>query len=160
MLRVYSTSYSMAGKKPSKLLRTVRHIADTIQEMHDRDPEMFDGVVFRGTSGYSVAFLLQALHKLPVPLMLARKEAECSHNGMFTMLPYNDTPDSSVEVSKLLFVDDLVCSGGTVRKLREDLKPWDVEVSAILCYSNSTGPGGGYDSYHSTSVGCRVHTLS
>lgn len=158
MLRVYSTSYSMAGKKPAVLLRTVRNIATVIRDLHEQHYGLFDAVAFRGTSGYSVAFLLQSLYTLPVPLVLARKEAEQSHGGMFTLLPSDEMEDAAVrDITKVLLVDDLVCTGGTVRKLKQDLAPWDVAVSGVLCYSNDTGNG--YEQYRSMGADCQVFQM-
>ena len=98
-----------------------------------------DSVLVRGNSGLSVAYVLHTIAP-EIQFVIARKRAEQerSHGQMFEpMAPEN------VEVKRCVVLDDLICTGSTIRQLHTDLRAEygknAAEIVGVLLYNNN-GP--------------------
>lgn len=98
-----------------------------------------DSVLVRGNSGLSVAYVLHTIAP-EIQFVIARKrsEQERSHGQMFEPM----APES-VEVKQCVVLDDLICTGDTVRKLHLDLHDEygqrAAKIVGVLLYNNN-GP--------------------
>lgn len=101
-----------------------------------RDKYKFDTIAFSGVSGSAMAYILS--YTLKLPLICVRKAGEPSHypNEGFKTLDPGDYFEGNLDVKKYLIVDDRICSGATVNRIRssiEDRVP-TAKCSAILLY--------------------------
>ena len=112
----YATNYDPV------LVRKYAHaIAEWIKEAHRAEliPENC-AVVVRGVSGVSAGFASLALGIVDFPIVLSRKPGEDTHGspveGPKTWGGWHYTPASYI------ILDDLVCTGSTVRNVRQAMK--------------------------------------
>src|SRR5271157_2919582 len=99
-------SYSRAVLDTENLRKNIATLAKTAKALD------FDAIAFRGHSGSLLAAPLAL--KLKKSLILVRKPSEDSHSAFDV--------SGDVAAKRYLIVDDLICSGATVRSIVEEVK--------------------------------------
>lgn len=95
----------------------------------------FDGFAFTGLSGASMGFSLA--DRLDKGVVYVRKERDTTHSSRHHQGKYFES--NLPEGSRPLFLDDLVCSGSTVDRVRAILKDF-VFVGEVLYGGGSYAP--------------------
>lgn len=137
-MNIYPSRYSALSLTGPALLRLCHEIKPALLDC--MAALRADSVLVRGNSGLSVAYVLHTIAP-EIQFVIARKRAEQerSHGQMFEpMAPEN------VEVKRCVVLDDLICTGSTVRQLHTDLRdeygvPHAAEIVGVLLYNNN-GP--------------------
>jgi adenine/guanine phosphoribosyltransferase-like PRPP-binding protein len=92
-----------------------------------------DTVVVTGNSGISVAHA--ALMLIDFPLVLVRKPNDCSNGHQI------EGPTSHI-LQRYVILDDLICSGDTVRRVQQTLLEYDedTELAGVFLYCHGEEP--------------------
>ena len=136
-MNIYPSRYSALSLTGQELLRLCHEIKPALLDCVAK--LQADTVLVRGNSGLSVAYVLHTIAP-EIQFVIARKRAEQerSHGIMFEPM----APES-VEVKRCVVLDDLICTGSTIRQLHSDLHDeygtQAPEIVGVLLYQNS-GP--------------------
>lgn len=106
-----------------------------------------DTVVVTGNSGISIAHA--ALMLIDFPLVLVRKPNDCSHGQQI------EGPCSHI-LQRYVILDDLICSGDTVRRVQQTLLEYDhtTELAGVFLYRAGDEP-----THWSESLKCWVRSM-
>ena len=109
--------YTAWKYQPTEITRRLERVEKTLQYMRDRNVR-WDALAVMGTSGIWLAPLL-TLHGHKV--VLIRKPHEKAH-GSVVEGPAN------CEISRLVFIDDLICTGNTIANAKHQLGVYQGEA--------------------------------
>jgi len=91
----------------------------------------FDAIAFSGMSGALVAPLLSL--KLGKPLLLVRKDNDGSHGYEMEGLAF----PTLGERKHVIIIDDLICSGATIKRMLDRLIRKGIDCNGIFLYKGS-----------------------
>lgn len=106
MMKTYSL-YLNSVYKTERFQKTVRAMVIRLASVGDD----FDAIVFRGSSGAALGYVLGYL--LEKPIINCRKAGENSHS--------QNKVEGCYGAARIAVVDDFVCSGKTIRVILEDV---------------------------------------
>lgn len=114
-MNIFPSRYSALSLTGPSLLSLCHEILPALRDC--LETLQADSVLVRGNSGLSVAYVLHTIAP-EIQFVIARKRAEQerSHGHMFEPM----APES-VEVKRCVVLDDLICTGSTIRLLNYDL---------------------------------------
>ena len=136
-MNIYPSRYSALSLSGQALLRLCHEIKPALLDC--MSALQADSVLVRGNSGLSVAYVLHTIAP-EIQFIIARKRAEQarSHGYMFEPM----APEG-VNVKRCVVLDDLICTGSTIRQLHTDLHDeygqCAPEIVGVLLYNNG-GP--------------------
>lgn len=113
--------------KKEDVLKVHRRIDRAFNKLRDRGVS-YDAVVLSGTSGtWLGALLVMAGHNV----ILVRKPGECSHGEQIEGICIPE------EIRKVVIIDDFICSGDTLRRIKEGLEMKDpnIEIVGVVLHS-------------------------
>lgn len=90
---------------PEEYKKTIEWVKKALKKFE------FDAIAFRGTSGSAVAFPLS--YELGIPLLYVRKN-DNSHHCSFI--------EGFVDCKRYVIIDDIVCSGETIKIIRNTIQ--------------------------------------
>jgi adenine/guanine phosphoribosyltransferase-like PRPP-binding protein len=96
----------------------------------------FDTIVFSGTSGTSMGFLLS--HLLDIPVLCIRKKNDSSHYSN-----WRGPLEGNIGLERYLIVDDFISSGDTVRYIMDEIhrEVPKAKCVALLMYTQYDADG-------------------
>lgn len=97
----------------------------------------FDAIVCTGISGLVMASPLSM--RLKKPLLVLRKDSESSHGIPGELKGASGMPGQTVSGARVLFVDDFISGGVTLRKCRESIERNGGEIVASYEYTSFMG---------------------
>jgi len=121
---------------PAEIHNRLNRVIKTLQYMRSQGI-YWDALAVMGTSGIWLGpLLIMQGHKV----VLIRKANERSHGGMVE-------GQSNEEITRLVFIDDLICSGDTIRKAQKQLtmfyerygKGHPAMITAIVLHDTQMG---------------------
>lgn len=115
----------------------VRRSVESCKETLEHREVEFDTIAFAGMSGALFApFLAVAMNK---ELLLVRKVGDTTHSLDTCEYAFRST------ISRILIVDDFVCSGATILRIGAEIRKWRprARVVGVLEYNHSLS--GGFD---------------
>ena len=126
--------YSDWKYHPDLISGRLGRVLDTIKLVQERGIH-FDCLIVHGTSGIWLAPLLIMKG---YPVVMVRKEGENSHGEPI------EGPDTGIDYTRGVFVDDLIVSGETVRRVKKLLIDEDtknkLQMVAIILHDQSFLP--------------------
>lgn len=126
--------YSAWKYHPDLISERLNRVLDTIRLVQERGIH-FDCLIVHGTSGIWLAPLL-VMEGYPV--VMVRKKSENSHGESI------EGPDTGIDYTRGVFVDDLIASGNTVRRVKELLEDENtknrLQMVAIILHDQSFHP--------------------
>ena len=111
------TDYSSWKYHPDLISERLNRVLDTIKLVQDRGIH-FDCLIVHGTSG---TWLAPLLIMKGYPVVMVRKEGENSHGESI------EGPDAGIDYTRGVFVDDLIASGETIRRVKKLLADEDTK---------------------------------
>lgn len=133
-MNIYPSHYSALSLTGQALLSLCHEIKPALLDCMAK--LQADSVLVRGNSGLSVAYVLHTIAP-EIQFVIARKRAEQerSHGSMFEPM----APER-VEVRRCVVLDDIICTGNTIRQLHRDLRDeygrCAPEIVGVLLYQN------------------------
>lgn len=121
-MRFEYIGYSAWKYHPDLISGRLDRVLDTIKLVQERGIH-FDSLIVHGTSGIWLAPLLIMKG---YPVVMVRKEGENSHGEPI------EGPDTGIDYTRGVFVDDLIASGDTIKRVKKLLKNRLQMVAVIL----------------------------
>lgn len=129
---IHKRTYSCAGWTPQQWELSLPRISNELR--YHIASTGAQAIVVRGSSG--LLYAGRILEKIDVPFIMVRKPNELSHGCPVQVISGHE----DVEVTKYIFLDDLVASGST-EKAVEDAMVGAYRVMTV-CYQNTDKPHG------------------
>jgi hypoxanthine phosphoribosyltransferase len=113
-----------------------RSVESCKETLENREVE-FDTIAFAGMSGALFApFLAVAMKK---ELLLVRKVGDTTHSLDTCEYAFRAT------ISRILIVDDFVCSGGTIQRIGAEIRKWRPRARVVGVLEYNHGLSGGFE---------------
>lgn len=121
-MKISHSTYLSSVFNPKILKKTVDKTNDDLLKIKKKYE--FDAIAFTGNSGAGICYPLSYMYKWDI--ICVRKDESNSH-GTKIEGAYKD-------INKYIIVDDFICSGSTIKRIKEKLNP--LECIGIYTYFN------------------------
>lgn len=130
---MYHATYSATFLNGDKFIKFIRHLDTIVQELMYQ--ENAQAIVVRGTSGVSVAYALKMLNP-SLRVVITRKPNEQAHSN--DVVPCGNFQYWPSTKFRYIFLDDLICSGGTRNAAIEEMHKHypHSEIACSLSYKH------------------------
>ena len=109
-MRVYHSAYHDVTYQPRRLAKRIARVSRNLLKL--RKKLWFDAIVFRGSSGASIAYAVSAITRIPI--VYVRKNGEHNHGSKIEGTDNN--------VRKYIILDDFISGGNTVRTIAKAMR--------------------------------------
>lgn len=123
----YKRKYSCAGWTPEQWELSLPRIIDELRRQIAETGAQ--AIVVRGSSG--LLYAGRILEKIDTPFIMVRKPNELSHGCIVQVI----SGHADVEVTKYIFLDDLVASGSTEKAVEDAM--FCAKRVMTVCYNNT-----------------------